>query len=47
MGGISCKILGIAPMCFEKDEREFLVAGVDEFHEKPFTPVVRPNPKGD
>ncbi|KAG6717571.1 hypothetical protein I3842_04G107700 [Carya illinoinensis] len=36
--GISCKILGIAPMYCKKDAQEFLAAGIDEFLEKPFTP---------
>ncbi|XP_041008872.1 two-component response regulator 24-like [Juglans microcarpa x Juglans regia] len=36
--GITSKILGIAPMYWEKDAQEFLAAGIDEFLEKPFTP---------
>ena len=38
--GVQSRILGITPMFDERDQQEFLAAGVDEFIEKPLSPEI-------
>ena len=38
--GAQSKILGITVFFYERDQREFLAAGADEFIEKPLSPEI-------